>query len=48
MSLLNAGDGEFVVVYEMRATPEADSSGEKDTVFAMRVSVEATEGTASV
>jgi hypothetical protein len=42
VSLLNAGDGELVVIYELRATPtEADVNfEEKDTVFAMRVSVE--------
>ena len=48
VSLINAGVGELVVVYELRATPEEatetpstsdKSGGEKDTVFAMRVSV---------
>lgn len=48
MSLINAGEGEFVIVYELRATPMDEmllrqghfgSGGEKDTVFAMRVTV---------
>jgi hypothetical protein len=40
VSLLNAGDGALVVVYEMRKTPTtANGGGEKDTVFAMRVTV---------
>ena len=45
VSLLNAGEGELVLVYELRHTPEArgviDSDGEKDTVFAMRVTATA-------
>ena len=41
VSLLNAGAGEFVVTYELRKTPDEASrvGAEKDTVFAMRVTV---------
>ena len=46
VSLINAGVGEMVVVYELRKTPMdtltslgAEAGGEKDTVFAMRVAV---------
>eukprot|EP01043_Picozoa_sp_COSAG02_P043198 COSAG02_NODE_3740_length_6302_cov_2.343543_2_plen_176_part_00 len=49
VSLLPAGDGAFQVIYEMRATPipamavatgGSHGGGEKDTVFAMRVTVD--------
>jgi hypothetical protein len=46
VSLLNAGDGEFVVIYELRATPTATdvNFGEKDTVFATPTEADVTSG----
>ena len=52
VSLVNAGEGAIVVIYEMRDTPQSRaagtwpwavrSAGTKDTVFAMRVTVDTT------